>query len=242
MSALSRLQGDFLESLFGPGALEPRLELYRRNVAASLEGALAAAYPVVRRLVGEAFFREAAWRYARAFPSASGDLHLFGAQFARFIAADPFAQSLAYLPDVARLEWACHESYHAADGAPFDFAALAAVPAQRHGELRFVLDAAVRLVESSHAIGAIWEANQPQRDGTPDRRTGADRLVVHREDGVVRVRPADADEWNFLSRLAAGATLASASARLRDEGLLGAMLARFVAMGIVAGFAPLDEA
>jgi len=243
MSALAHVQREFMRSLFSTQALEPRLDLYRRNVAANLHDALAATYPVVRRLVGDAFFREASWRFALGHPSTSGDLHLYGEAFAGFLAADPHARELAYLPDVARLEWACHESCHAADSQAFDFAALAAVPAEHHAGLRFVLDQSVRLMQSPFPVGAIWEANQAGRDGTPQRHEGPDRLAVHRVDGAVRVTRLGAEEWDFLHAIAGGAALARASAALpSDATSLGAALTRFVAAGILAGFLLPDEA
>ena len=85
MSALGELQAQFLDEIFGDAPLDPRRAVYRRNVLANLHDALAAAYPVVRRLVGEAFFREAAERFARAHPSRSGDLHRFGEGFGQFL-------------------------------------------------------------------------------------------------------------------------------------------------------------
>ena len=91
------------------------VQVYRNNTFANLTDALAACYPVVRRLVGAGFFDYAADAYIRHHPPASGNLHDFGAELADFIAAFPPAQSLAYLPEVARLEWAWQQSYHAAD-------------------------------------------------------------------------------------------------------------------------------
>ena len=229
-----------MESLLVAGSGGPRLEVYRHNVAENLHGALAATYPVVQRLVGRPFFREAARRFARASPSASGDLNGFGEEFAPFLGSDAHAQSLPYLADVARLEWACHESHRASEAGPFDFAALARVAAELHGEIRFVAHPAVRLVESPYPIEALWEANQPERDGSPGRDAGPDHVLVHREDHRVRVRRVERAEWVFLTRLAGGATLARACEGLSEaesESLLGATLARHVKEGVFSGFA-----
>jgi len=83
MSALAALQRDFVARLFAADApQDPRARLYRDNALATLSGALAATYPVVRRLVGDAFFGEAARRHALAVPSRSGDLNAYGGTFA----------------------------------------------------------------------------------------------------------------------------------------------------------------
>ena len=231
MSVLAGLQRDFMESLFATGA--PRragLEVYRRNVLANLGAALAATYPVVRRLVGDAFFDEAARQFASRTPSTSGDLHEYGAGFGQFLGAYPHAQSLPYLPDVACLEWLCHESYHASDAQPFDFAALARVDPSRQGAIRFVLAPAARLMRSPHPVVAIWEANQPGRDGTPDAPQESEWVLVRREENAVRVACIAPCDWEFLARIGAGATL--------EEAGSSTALARYVAEGVIAGFAP----
>src|SRR5258706_1360254 len=101
MSApLERLQADFAAALIDSGAAAAvvpalvsrdartleRIALYRGNVVAAWEKALANAYPVVRALVGDEFFHGLARAYGRAHPSASGDLNRFGARFAEFVA------------------------------------------------------------------------------------------------------------------------------------------------------------
>ena len=49
-----------------------RLAVYRANIAANAVGALAAIYPIVRKLVGDEFFAGLAHAYCAAHPSASG--------------------------------------------------------------------------------------------------------------------------------------------------------------------------
>ena len=218
-----------------PAAAASRLAIYRRSVLHNLCGALAGAYPVVRRLVGEAFFDEAGARHAEGTPSQSGDLNRFGAGFADFLAAYPYAANLPYLPDVARLEWAWNESLAAADCAGLDLAALAGVNPEFQPRLRFVLHPAVRVVHSPHPVLAIWEANQPGRDGTPERTEGPDCVLVHRESGRVRLVRLDAPEAQFLAGLTRGLTLQEA-AQVDGEWDMPATLRQWAAHGVVAGF------
>ena len=235
MSALARLQREFMAALAReePGAVA----IHRRNVRSARHDSLAATYPVVRRLVGDAFFRALALRYGSAHPSRSGDLHLYGEALARFVPDDPFA-ALPYLADVARLEWACHESLHSADAPPLDALALARVPPARQHAIRFVLHPSVRLLACAHPVVALWEANQPQRDGTPDRTEGADRVCVWRDASGVRVRSMAPRAWELVCALAGGASLEAAIEGLADGGEL---LGQLGAEGVIAGFT-LDEA
>jgi hypothetical protein len=231
--------GAIAERVRAAGApVEARIAQYRRNMDATRHNALAAAYPVVRRLVGEAFFAAMARRYGAEHPSRSGDLHVFGDAFDRFIAAYAPARGLAYLADVARLEWACHECFHAAD-ARFDASALARVPASRRHEVRLRLHPAVRLLESPHPIVAIWEANQPGNDATPARAGGPDRALVRRDGVEVRVRCLERAEWTLLRSLGLGATLEEAVEAMgaaEAQRALSAALARFGTEGLIAGF------
>jgi Putative DNA-binding domain len=245
VSALALLQRDFLAAIFdvspAPGA---GIATYRRNVLGNFHQALAAAYPAIRRLVGEAFFEEAGRQYAQGCPSTSGDLHEFGASFASFLETYPHAAGLAYLPDVARLEWAVHESFHAADGAPLDFEALARLGCEDYGAIRLRLHPAVRFVSSEHPVLAIWEANQPGRDGTPEREAGAEHVLVRRDGFVVRPALVSERDWNFLAALDLGATLEEAGDAVGETAgeYLADALARHASAGVIAGFDLPDRA
>jgi hypothetical protein len=238
--SLARRQREFIAALFDEAPAASRgLAVYRASVAANLAGTLEATYPVVRRLVGAPFFAEAARRFALAEPSTSGDLADYGAGFASFLAAYAPAAPLAWLADVARLEWACHECARAPDAAAFDFDALSRVPADRYDALRLALHPSVRLLESAHPVAAIHAANAADRDGTPGRTHGPDHVVVRRGEAGVVVEPVPAHEWRFLASLARGESLGAASARLPAEvaaPFLEAALARYVSRGIVCGF------
>jgi hypothetical protein len=245
VKALAAAQRELIDALYSQAPCEGGVEVYRRNMLANLGNALEATFPVVLRLVGGDFFREASRQFVRAHPSRSGDLNEYGEAFAGFLETYSHAQSLPYVADVARLEWACHESEQADDGTPFELASLASVPPDAYPRIRFALHPAVRLLRSPHAIEAIWTANQPDRDGTPDRHEGPDAVVVGRDGSSVRVRLADANEWNFLHALQANATLEQASATLDEQSaavFLAEGLARLVREGIIGGFSVGEDA
>src|SRR5271156_2496289 len=121
------------------GGLDPaaRIGVYRNNVFGNYRQALAAAYPVVRRLVGGPLFDAAIAAFVRAYPSLHGDVNRYGSDMARFLATYPPTRALVYLADIARLEWALDQANIAADSPPLDLAALATVPVAALGGLRF---------------------------------------------------------------------------------------------------------
>ena len=90
----------------------------------ALIGAIEARYPVTRRLVGDEFFRAMARAYVAEEKPRSPVLIHYGADFPDFVARFEPAREIAYLADVARLENAWVEAYHAAEAAPLALAAL----------------------------------------------------------------------------------------------------------------------
>ena len=189
-----------------------RVTVYRDSVLGNLSDALAAIYPVVASLVGEAFFRMAAREHVRRHPSTSGDLHEYGGDFARFLSAFPPAASLPYLADVARLEWAYHRVFHAADHASLDPGQLAEIAPEEYGALGFVLHPAVRLLASEYPIHRIWAVNQTdyQGDQTVDLGVGGVRLLIARRRSV-EMEPLSPGEFVLLKALHAGRPLTEAT-------------------------------
>jgi hypothetical protein len=216
MPSLLELQRRFARALRHPGSEDdPRIGIYRRNIAGNYRNALAASYPVVHALVGAGFFDAAVDALVECAPPASGDLNVYGAQFAAFLSAYPHAQSLPYLPDVARLEWAIDESCRAADAdgsVATVVAALGAVPPQRLATRCLRLAPSCRLVQSDHPVLRIWQAHQGEAQVTEavDLEAGPDHLLVRRDaDGaaIERVAPA---MFAFLAALLGGDILSVA--------------------------------
>jgi len=154
-----------------------RLGIYRHHVFVTLTAALAAAFPVVCRLVDERFFGYAADRYIRTEPPAGPCLFEYGGTFPAFLAEFPACRTLAYLADVARLEWAMQVALHAPDTTPLAADALRSAPPERAWELTFTLDPSVARLTSPWPIDRIWRANQPAAESaaTVDLRAGGRR-------------------------------------------------------------------
>ena len=142
------------------GALDAaaRLRIYRNNVLGNLTGALRLTFPAVERLVGAEFFAAAAAHFISAAPPANADLYEYGAAFPAFLAAFEPAQCIAYLPDVARLEWAVNLALHAPSAPAITAAALLGVPEQQRAGLRFVAHSSLSLLALAHPAIAVWEA------------------------------------------------------------------------------------
>jgi hypothetical protein len=195
-----------------PQRVLARLAVYRGNVHANCAKALACAYPVIHKIVGDDFFDGMAREYARAIPSRSGDLNLYGGELGDFVASFPHARDLPYLPDVARMEWLVHRAHFAQDAPAFDPAPLASLHAERFADLRPRLSAACTLLESPWPLARIWTIHQVDYDGPfeIDLDAGPDRLLVYRAGWRARVLSLAPGDFSFLASAAHGETLGSA--------------------------------
>ena len=196
-----------------------RFAVYRNNVAVGLTGSLEMRYPITRRLVGDAFFRGLARAFVVRNKPRSPVLIHYGADFPAFIAAFDPARELPYLPDVACLENAWVEAYHAAEGAPLGLADLAAIDPERLGELRFVFHPAVRLLRLAHPAASIWAAHQDASEPRPPGHWRAEDAMVVRPHAEVDVRILPRGGYEFATALLSGAALADAAAPLAAEGV-----------------------
>ncbi len=228
------------------GGLKPavRIALYRSNVLGNFRRALAATYPVFKRLVGAPFFDAASDHFVRGHPSTRGDINRYGADFAGFLDAYPPARELKYLPDVARLEWAIDQANIAADATPFNLTALSAVPAELHGELRWLLHPSAHLIVSKFPILHIWQSNQPDRsaDERIDLDEGGGALLIQRRPspaGGISIERLSGAEHLFLALLSAGRSLDEVTNRcaaMSTDFDLAAALRRHVAGQTIVGF------
>lgn len=141
---------------------ERRLAIHRNHYAQTLVEALAGVFEAVRALVGSEYFDAFALRFARAEPAAGPCLFEYGAAFPAAIAAAPGMEAHGYVADVARLEWAMHESFHAPAAAPLSPSRLTAIPSENMAGARLRLHPTVRLHQAEIPTGQLWRA---ARDG-----------------------------------------------------------------------------
>ena len=242
MPSLLEQQQDFASRILGRGTAAG-LAVYRANAFGNWGKALAAAYPVARKIVGAEFFDGMAREYARAHPSTSGDLNEYGAHLPEFVAAFAHTQDLPYLADVARMEWLAHRAYYAADPAPFDLKGLSFMDSNLHAALRPILAPACALMASDWPLARIWAVHQDDYLGEVDVNlaAGPDRILVHRPRWRAEVSSLSASDYRFLEAALGGATLGEALERAAagDPAFNPAIaLASWVQAGVIASLEP----
>ncbi|CAH2603324.1 conserved protein of unknown function [Rhodovastum atsumiense] len=194
----------------GKGAVR-RYNVHRNNVTVSLIDALAAIFPATQRLTGPDFFRAMARFHIRATPPRSPLLFEYGRDFPAFIEGYEYARPLPWLADVARLERAWLDAYHAAEAPALRAGALAAIAAPDLETLRFVPHPASRVLRSPFPALSLFVMNR--NDGPPGPLAAfvAEDALVTRPDQDVMVRHLPPGGAPFLARLLAGATLGEAA-------------------------------
>ena len=178
------------------------LALYRRLIRNNAMQALTITYPVLHRLVGDHYFKVFARGYMKRYPSTSGDLFAYGQHFPLFLLQ---LKSPRLLIELARLEWACHEVYQAADSQLPSPRWWETVVSVDPSSVMFRLNSAVRLLRRSLPVHHVWHALQPEADGEgidelrPYPEEGG--LLVTRAGGTIHVRGLSLEELWLLQAM-----------------------------------------
>ncbi len=193
-------------------ATKKRYNVYRNNVTVSLIEALASIYPAFQRITGGDFFRAMARFHLRETPPNSPLLFEYGRAFPDFIDRYEHARPMPWLSDVARIERAWLDSYHAADAEPLAAKALAAIPADRLADVVLQVHPATRIVRSRYAAVTIFAANRAS--GSPPQINAAELedALITRPQLEVMVRHLPLGGAVFLQCLAVAMPLGEAAA------------------------------
>lgn len=187
------------------GRTAMRFNVYRNNVAHSLIEALGQTFAAVRHLAGADRFAHVARLFILAHPPRSPLLFSYGREFADFLDDFPPArQQLPWLADVARLERAWLDAWHAADALPLEAAVLAQIAPEALAGVRLVPHPAAAVVTSQWPVLALWEAG---RAGAPEISVpdaGWSAVLVTRPHLAVITTPLSAPEALLTQSLLAG--------------------------------------
>ena len=212
-----------------------RYSVYRNNVTVSLIDALAATFPATKRITGEDFFRAMARFHVRATPPTSPLLFEYGHDFPDFIERYEYAQDMPWLADVARVERAWLDAYHAADEEPLTPQALASIPPEQLPDTVLTPHPSARILRSRFPAVSIFAANRSEGPVGRIQTSEREDTLITRPVSEVIVRHLPPGGAVFISRLMAGETLGiSAAAAFSDhpEFDLSANIAGMIEAGV----------
>jgi hypothetical protein len=253
MQSLAEQQRSFAAALIDPtlptpaGLVGPdgkpssqRFAVYRNNVVVGLAQTLKDAYPAVHRIVGSEFFHALARAYVVGDLPRSPMMFDYGAGLPDFIGRFEPASVLPYLADVARIERAWTEAYHAAEASPIGLSAFAEIASDRLAAVTLVLHPSVRIVRSRFPALTIWQMNVDGGvPGPVDLAAGGENALVVRPETGVEVRSIPDGSSEFIHALASGKPVRAAfeEAIAADPTFdLSANLSDLIQAGAVVGF------
>ena len=208
-----------------------RFDVYRNNVAVSLSDALETAFPVVRKLLGDEFFRAMAGVYLRTHPPKSPLMMFYGEAMPQFLRRFGPTKKFGYLPDVAKVELAIRQSYHAEDAEAVDPQALGAIDPEKLMEIRLRIAPAVRTITSDFPIHAVYRANTSSNAPKPVMQ--AESILITRAGYDPQIHLLNAAGAACVEALRTGQTLGHALASSDETLDLGAVLGLLLAQGAV---------
>ena len=173
-----------------------RFDIYRNNVTVAAIDALGETFAAVRALVGDEFFRATARAYLDQAPLRSPLLFRYGDTFGDFLASFPPAAHVRYLGDVARLEFARLQAYHAADATPLGVSALGEIPPDEVAAVTLEAHPAVSLIRSTYPLVSLW--------GASSGLISSDDVNMGQAEDALTVRPALDVETRILPSAGAG--------------------------------------
>lgn len=190
------------------------LDVYKSNAQVLAQRALLAAYPVLAQLLSEESFTELAHAFWQAAPPQRGDMAQWGAELPAFIANSDQLQDEAYLPDVARVEWALHQAASAADAAA-DSTSFALMLSRDPAEIGLRLAPGTRVIASLYPVASIVCAHtgeEPtlQEAGLRLQQGVAESALVWRQGYKPCLRQTLPGEADLLNVLLEGESLARA--------------------------------
>ena len=191
-------------------APERRFAIYRNNVCVGLVDALAERFPICLQLVGDEFFRAMAQCYVRERLPRTPMLFEYGDEFATFVSDFAPARDLAYLADVARLEYAVGQAYHAADAAPLSLDFLRALSHERLDSATAALHPSTQVVASAYPIVSIWRRHMSDDKMTPLELDRGEEALVVRPELAIEVAALPTGGSAFVDALTSGGTFGEA--------------------------------
>jgi hypothetical protein len=167
---LAQMQAAMFQAVTGEGALvetaalvhggvlspEHRIGIYAEMYWLRMRDSLRSDYPCVLRVLGNDDFDGLVARHLRRQPSTNYSLARLGNGLGETIRqAEP---SLAWLPDLAELEWARAEAFVALDAPVLTPAALGNVTAETFAHVRVLVSPSLRLLTPAFDVLPVWRA------------------------------------------------------------------------------------
>ncbi len=135
------------------------LRPYQGHVRVLAADVLSQAYPTLKALLGDEPWPHVAQAYWQQQAPTQGQLHLWGQSFAAWVANRSEWADWPFLADMAKLDWAIHESL-LAESVEFNAATLGLLGQSQAEFLRLKLKPSLRVINSPWPVLSLYLAHQ----------------------------------------------------------------------------------
>ncbi|MBA2482152.1 MAG: putative DNA-binding domain-containing protein [Planctomycetes bacterium] len=214
--------------------VEDRLGVYHFAYRARLLDCLADDFPALRHALGQSAFTGLCDEVIQQRPSRSPNLNRYGKHLVEHCCERDATALQRFSADLARLEWAMTEVFHAAAAPTLSLDALRSIPLERWHTASFTQSATVTTLSFAYPVNAYLQAFREDRSPAITRARWSATAVYRQGYRIWRMdltRPMS----DLLERLFAGATLGTALESLPD-GTDGPQVMRWFTEWVSGGF------
>jgi len=208
-----------------------RLQVYNGGYLTRLIEVLASDYPALQYLLGDHGFHRLAARYTVAHPSRHANLIFFGRHLPAFVQRQRSLPQSAFATELATLEWALAEAFHAREFTPLQAARLQRIPPAQWAVARLQLNPSVRLQTCRFPVNGYYQAWLDDRAPAPPAAAATHLLVYRKDDRMWRAR-LDRAAFAVLQALAAGRPLGKALEAAGGNAAVGGWFQEWAADGL----------
>jgi hypothetical protein len=217
-----------------------RIGIYADAYFFRLLDCLGEEFPSTLAVLGADNFAALAKRYLLDYPPTEPSILYAGRYLADFLSDHPFVQRWPFITELARLERAVLDVFHAPDAPALDVQALREVPSEEWPAVKLQAHPAVEIVHCKWRLSDILQAVEQGREWNDPEHEDAS-VLVWRQNAVVYYRSLESLERDALVMVKEGASFAliceSVAAGVEETNhvaLIGRLMARWLADGIIA--------
>lgn len=202
-------EGGLARMIAGDDRLSPqqRVEIYANMYFYRLLDVLKEDFPATLAVLGDTRFHNLVTGYLIEYPPEHFSIAYAGSHLADFLRDHPLREEFPFVADLARLERALIDVFHAPDAATLDAESMRAIPPADWPALKLALHPAHEIVELQWDVGAMLTAIE-NAEVAPMPARGDITMLVWRNRNRVYYRALEAAERDQLIAISNGITFA----------------------------------
>lgn len=188
-----------------------RLAVYQNNFIQAAISALQHTYELTNTLVGEDYFAQLGKHFVISNPPNQVDLHQYGEAFPEYLQQlsheRPELQSMAYIPDLARLDWLCYQIYFVADRKPWPAERFNLLSVEEQQRVGFLISPDCFLQTSCWPLYDLWQVIKGEKPKADISYGEQQYFLVQRADYQANLQILEQDIYLALSSVDTGMLL-----------------------------------